>query len=34
MDCLDQMHLCSNCIAGNIDTVYSAMTNLINQYFL
>lgn len=26
---LDQMHLCNNSIAG-----YSAMTNLINQYFL
>lgn len=33
MDSLDQIHLCSNSIVGNIDTIYSAMTNLINQYF-
>lgn len=33
MDSLDQIHLRSNSIVGNIDTIYSAMTNLINQYF-
>lgn len=30
MDCLDQMHLCSNSFAGNIDTIYSAMTQLFH----